>query len=594
MATVTNNTDLSSVKWVLRELTPILNEVQRAIVSYVEAPEYSDAMVGVVDLLRQIHGTVQILELYGAAMLAEEMEQTVVELREGKLGNTEEAMEVLMRAALQLPDYLERIKAGSPDVPLVLLPMLNDMRAARGEALLSEAVLFVPDLSPIEPGEITRDEEEELTEVVRGLRLPFMRSLLGWYSNESDPNGLMRLGKIFATIEGAAHSQSSRKIWPICRAVVESLRDGGLKNSPSIKSLFGQIERSLKCLLDSGESEFVRTLSKDLLKNLLYYIARSTSDHRVVAEVQREYKLDELLPQREKLEEARRTHHGPSIELLQVANQGVRDDVSVIKDLVEIYVHAEDRKLTTLDPLDGLLRRVIDTMSVLGVGEARSFLEPKRSEIQEILVRGEDPGDDRLFDIAAALLKVEDMLDRHISDQTALIKVEPQPGSETADILSLHDLPEREYRVLIQTLVKESLRTFARTREAFIDFANQTENAHNIKNVPGLLRELIGVFDIVSNRVILPLLVDLHAFVEQRYVGEGTVPNHFEQELVADTITSLEYYIESLPDEDDEKEREYILGVSRSALDQLTALSQVDTTLLDAAVDDIRDQTSVH
>ena len=72
----------------------------------------------------------------------------------------ERPLEVLMRAALQLPDYLERIKAGSPDVPLVLLPLLNDLRATRGESLLSEAVLFVPDLSPIDEAAISRDEEQ--------------------------------------------------------------------------------------------------------------------------------------------------------------------------------------------------------------------------------------------------------------------------------------------------------------------------------------------------------------------------------------------------------------------------------------------------
>ena len=69
-----SSVELTSIKWVLRELAPMLNDVQQAIVSYVEAPEYVTSMEGVVGMLRKIHGTVQMLELYGAEMLAEETE----------------------------------------------------------------------------------------------------------------------------------------------------------------------------------------------------------------------------------------------------------------------------------------------------------------------------------------------------------------------------------------------------------------------------------------------------------------------------------------------------------------------------------------
>ena len=52
-----------------------------------------------------------------------------------------------MRGIVQLPDYLERLQSGHKDIPIVLLPLLNDLRATRGEKLLTESVLFSPDLS---------------------------------------------------------------------------------------------------------------------------------------------------------------------------------------------------------------------------------------------------------------------------------------------------------------------------------------------------------------------------------------------------------------------------------------------------------------
>jgi chemosensory pili system protein ChpA (sensor histidine kinase/response regulator) len=49
-----------------------------------------------------------------------------------------------MRGIVQLPDYLERLQGGHKDIPIVLLPLLNDLRATRGEKLLTESALFSP------------------------------------------------------------------------------------------------------------------------------------------------------------------------------------------------------------------------------------------------------------------------------------------------------------------------------------------------------------------------------------------------------------------------------------------------------------------
>ena len=51
----------------------------------VEAPEYAGEMDGVVGMLRQIHGTTEMVELYGASMLALEMERVKLETMRDEL-----------------------------------------------------------------------------------------------------------------------------------------------------------------------------------------------------------------------------------------------------------------------------------------------------------------------------------------------------------------------------------------------------------------------------------------------------------------------------------------------------------------------------
>ena len=47
---------------------------------------------------------------------------------------------------VQLPSYVERVLAGGRDLALVLLPLLNDLRAVRGSPLLSEGTLLLLNL----------------------------------------------------------------------------------------------------------------------------------------------------------------------------------------------------------------------------------------------------------------------------------------------------------------------------------------------------------------------------------------------------------------------------------------------------------------
>src|SRR3546814_4349403 len=96
--------------------------------------------------LHQVQGTLRMVELYAPAMVTEEMERLAQALQHGEITDRDSACATLMRGVVLLPDYLERLQSGHKDIPIVLLPLLNELRAARGESGLSASVLFAPDL----------------------------------------------------------------------------------------------------------------------------------------------------------------------------------------------------------------------------------------------------------------------------------------------------------------------------------------------------------------------------------------------------------------------------------------------------------------
>lgn len=142
-----DNIDFSTLTWVKSELDETLNRAKEALMAYIEEPEDSNQLQFCITYLHQIQGTLKMVELYGAAMVAEEMEAVAKALLDDTIDDKDAAFDILLRSILQLPDYLERIELGHKDVPIVLLPLVNDLRAVRSQRLLSESALFNPDLN---------------------------------------------------------------------------------------------------------------------------------------------------------------------------------------------------------------------------------------------------------------------------------------------------------------------------------------------------------------------------------------------------------------------------------------------------------------
>ena len=143
----TDQIDFSTLTWVKSELDETLNRAKDALKAYVEDSEDTNQLQFCVTYLHQVQGTLKMVELYGAAMVAEEMEFVAKDLIDGNITDEDAAYDILLQSILRLPDYLERIELGHKDVPIVLLPLVNDLRAVRSKKLLSESALFNPNLS---------------------------------------------------------------------------------------------------------------------------------------------------------------------------------------------------------------------------------------------------------------------------------------------------------------------------------------------------------------------------------------------------------------------------------------------------------------
>jgi chemosensory pili system protein ChpA (sensor histidine kinase/response regulator) len=426
-----------SLLWVSRELGITLNDAREALERYAENTAGRDDLLRFAELLHAALGALRIAEVQGAALLVEELEVVGQGLIQGKLKPEQETLDALLRAAMQLPAYIERLLAGGRDIPLILLPLLNDLRAVRGSPLLSESSLFVLNISGAHLPLAQQHEPsgEDVGYVSRRLRPHFQSSLLGWLRGESAENNLATMSVVADNLHAAASVVPVFQLWWVAGAVLEALLEGGLEHGASIKRLLGQTERQLKRLMDEGEQVFEADPPLELLSNLLYYVARARTRGRRVVAVHTAFRLGDFLPAEEQVAAAREGLMAPSTGLMRTVASAIKQDLGSVKDVLDIHVRTGATDVSPLAQQVDHLKKVADTMRVLGLNDLSQDVRTQRDALTNFLEKPAARTEAALLAIAAAVLAIEDRVDSELLELDA--RVEGEPRARQGDRLAV-------------------------------------------------------------------------------------------------------------------------------------------------------------
>ncbi|HZP66218.1 MAG TPA: Hpt domain-containing protein [Rudaea sp.] len=557
--------DFTTLNWVKQELDETLKQARQALEAYVEDPADSSLMRFCATYLHQVQGTLRMVELYGAAMVVEEMERVALALLDGQVKPQDDTYAVLMRGIVQLPDYLERLQSGHKDIPIVLLPLLNDLRATRGEKLLTESVLFSPDLSAPLPeaaaGATDGLPELELKAEAARLRTMFQLSLLRWIREESPAAHLERLTGVLDRLRNACAQDDARRLWWVASGVLESVASGAIEANAAVKLLFGKVDREIKRLVDSGEAAFQAAPPRELTKNLLYYIAHASADGERAKEIRATYKLDTLLPSEKELEHAKGSISGHNKTLLDTVSAAIKDDLLRVKEALDIFLRAQNGDPAELMAQADVLDRVGDTLGMLGLGVPRRVVLEQRKIVEEIANKARPADEGTLLDVAGALLYVEASLDDHID------RLGAETGDAEAAATGELELPKAEVRKILDALMKEASVNIAQAKQDIVAFVESPWDHARVEPIPRLLEEIAGALRMLNLDESARLMGGIVRFVEVELLRHRRVPTVEQMDKLADALASIEYYMEATREQ--RGGREKILDVTRQSLTAL-------------------------
>jgi len=532
--------DFSTLTWVKKELDDTLKEARQALEAHVENPQ-DEAQPGFLAAhLHQVYGTLQMVELYGASLLAEEMEQVARAIGDQSVKKREEACEVLMGAMLQLPDYLDRLTAGHRDIPLVLLPLLNDLRAVRGESLLSENTMFSPNIDVELPAHLLQVQPAgDTAQQARELRHRFQRGLLGLLRNKDPRESLEMLRPELESLQKLSADPGMIRLWWAALGVVDGLLAGALGNGMSVKRLLGQLDREIRRLVDGGDTEADSTARDDLFRNLLFYCAQcpgSTSTR--VGEIRDTYRLAELMPDEDELAAARESLSGRNSDLFETVAVAVKEELARLKDGLDIVLRSGCSDTGELEPLTASLRSLGDTLGMLGLGAARTAAVTKASDLQGYIDKGEKPADTVLMDVASTLLFVESSVDGMGKGQAAA-------GDESQ---VEKQLAESEYSQVMDSVIQEAITDLRRAKEAVVAYADSDHDTAQLAEVPQWCNQVKGGLLLLGDSRPAALVESIRAYVARELIDNKKHVSREELDSLADAVCGLEYYLESRKD----------------------------------------------
>ncbi|HLQ13797.1 MAG TPA: Hpt domain-containing protein [Steroidobacteraceae bacterium] len=526
-----------------REIGVALGDARTALETHVEQPDNQALLQRCSFELHQVQGALRVLEIYGAALLAEEMEQVARYLlaAPSERKNRSESLDALMRAMVQLPGYLERVLAGGRDLALVLLPLLNDLRAVRGCALLSEGTLLLLNLKSDRQAQPTSPAPGEAplspAQWARRLRPRFQAGLVGWIRGERLEQNLEILATVATRLEQVATQQCVFQLWWVVGALLEALREHGTESSVSIKRLLGLADREIRRLHELGEVRYSQSPPVELLNNLLYYVARSTTAGPRVAAVRASFRLNELLPVDDSIEQERENLSAPSVKLMHTVAAAIREDLARVKDVLDIFVRRGGGQAEELKPQIELLRKLGDTLGVLGLGELRARVQEAGARLDGVIAGRESADQATLVQVAAILIQVEDRLDGQL---VGLILPKKAPTDGAAEP------PDEDFEQVQSAVLRECVVNLARVKESIAQNVSGTLDAAGFDNWLELIRGIkAGLLMLGKSRAVE--IVDAITEQLRRVMQPGGMPlSGAYLDRLADAVVSLEYYIETL------------------------------------------------
>ena len=564
--------------WVINDIDPMIDSAKQALDNYLkweneDSSEGEDGLSDCAQQLENIQGSLDLVGAYGASLLAKEVFILATELEQGKIEKVEDAKQALVEAFIRLPEYLNHLEEGYADLPVIILPLLNDLRAARKAELLSEHLVFLPDNGVINNDDIGTHEyvsleHKHLQQACIRLRYHFQKSLLGWFKDEDKQQSLQTLQRVAKNLVRLNENIRLRSLWWIIIALAEALEHEKLDGSITVKLLMGRMEREIRLLGELQETAHNQAVPDELIKNLLYYIGLAEKGCPTLDAVKEAYVLDMHLPQGETLQELREFYNAPGRGLWKSVADSLNEQITLLIKHIEAMDMenkvAFDEQLATLSDS---LYKLIGSLRVIGLNQAANII----AELDKQLTQANDESSTNHY-----VLEKEDLL--NTTEQLLKLQQVLAEYAKTGDDIT--DIAFSDNRHLDRVVVRQTqdaiIEDIQNTQLSLSTFIDKPTAFPELDHALQYLAYIRGALVLLSHTEFIPLVNAIKIYIQEDLKKERHSPNDIEKTHLADALTLLETSVKMSQADEDYTD---LLQNAYTAIDALSHYSKMNPLL---------------
>ena len=525
----------TSLSLVRDELFTTMEDAESSLEQFIAERHNGSLLQQAVESLQQVRGTLNLIELAGAELLAQEVLDQATDIPAGAGEERDVQLSALSNALHVLRRYLENVEVHRQEMPELLLPAINDLRQAGGQQPLPESFFFSVRLDQARPRSAPAALDAAAKESEgRRLRQMYQVGLLGFIREQNPQASLRLMGRALGRLDSLFANEPRGRLCWIGAAAVEAQVDGQLLPRKSRKQLFSRIDRELKQLLGNVQYETPRSL----LKELLYLAALADSRGPQVSPVREIFGLTPLPFTDHLLEEEYQRLAGPGQAVMRSLSSAIREELASLKDMLDL-IERGTLQADNLGNLHALLGKLSKTLGMVGLSSAGNSLG---AQLQTVAgwSEGSAPQPAQLNKLADAVLYVEGMvasLER--GERRDSRPAQAQPGQE-AESFAYHQL--NEARIVV---VDEAQAGLALAKRAITAYLEANGDRMHLSNVPFSLQAVRGGLWFLGQERAAALVGACADYIQKQMFEAPQMPSEQMLETLADALSSLEYYLEA-------------------------------------------------
>ncbi|MCY1333925.1 hypothetical protein D9M69_196660 [compost metagenome] len=527
-------TGVTSLGLVRDELFATMEQAEQSLEHFIAERQNGSLLQEAVEAMHQVRGTLNLIELTGAELLAQELLDQATDIPTGAGEERDVQLSALSNALHVLRRYLENLGLHRQEMPELLLPAINDLRQAGGQPPLPESFFFSVRLDQARQDVVVAKLQEGVDPqaLARRFRQIYQQGLLGFLRGDKVPGALRLMERALGGLERLYGNQPRGRLCWIGAAAIESQLDGQLLARKSRKQMFSRLDRELKLLLANEAYEAPRSL----LKELLYLVALADSRGPRASAVCEVFGMTALPFTDQLLEQEYQRLSGPGQAVMRSLSSAIFEELNSVKDMIDL-IERGTAAAESFDNLHTLLGKLAKTLVMVGLNSPGNALQGQLSMVAAWSADAPvEP--DELVKLADAVLYVESMVAGLDSGERCGARQQAEPGHE-AESFANHQLVEARIVVL-----DEAQAGLALAKRAITSYLESNGDKPHLANVPISLQAVRGGLWFLGQERAAFLVGACGEYIQQQMLESSLMPSEQMLETLADALTSLEYYLE--------------------------------------------------